>query len=505
MNVAFELPAEANPLTENLLFRTLKSAASSDPHQLQTGTKQLQQWETETGYYPHLQSIFLDKRLPHEVRYLAIIQLKNGIDKYWRKAATNSVRKQDREAVRLRLLPSGVSEADHRLALQNALVIAKITKFEFPNDWPDEITSIIDLLRSSSLPRTSSLQLPRTLLILLQIVKELTSGRTPRIRATIQSLTSEIFRVVAPIYIDKFQSWLSFLQHGGDNEGGALQDIEHSLLALKVIRRLLIAGFDFPNRENDVQEFWGITRDHFGALLPILFQSSSPLAEEIKALIEKHLMQLAKYHVEMAQIHPFAFIHMQESLNLVRAYWNLAAEYGKIFASTTATASSMKEAESFVDEEIQKSIQERLCLKGLLIVRACLKMVFNPAPSIKYKQPQEKEERVQATEIVKQELLTADFVKEMMEAIVTRFFVTRAFDLREWEDDPEEWENRQEGEGDSYEFSVRPCAEKLFLDLAINFKDLLVPPLLNVFHSIACKSTSARLRTCSTLTSASSK
>jgi hypothetical protein len=32
--------------------------------------------------------VFLDQSLPLEVRYLAIIQLKNGIDKYWRKTAT---------------------------------------------------------------------------------------------------------------------------------------------------------------------------------------------------------------------------------------------------------------------------------------------------------------------------------------------------------------------------------------------------------------------------------
>lgn len=35
-----------------------------------------------------LQSVFIDKSLPLEVRYLAVIQLKNGIDKYWRKTAT---------------------------------------------------------------------------------------------------------------------------------------------------------------------------------------------------------------------------------------------------------------------------------------------------------------------------------------------------------------------------------------------------------------------------------
>lgn len=107
-----ELPAEANPLTEANLYNVLRSAASNDPLQIQTGTKQLQRWETERGYYALLQvgtsfiisclaclkstlntnnvtntlkSIFLDKSLPFEVRYLAIIQLKNGVDKYWRK------------------------------------------------------------------------------------------------------------------------------------------------------------------------------------------------------------------------------------------------------------------------------------------------------------------------------------------------------------------------------------------------------------------------------------
>lgn len=85
---AIELPAESNPLTEGLLFHSLRSAASSNPHQIQTGTKQLQRWEKEPGYYVLLQSAFLEKSLPIEVRHMAIIQLKNGIDKYWRKTAS---------------------------------------------------------------------------------------------------------------------------------------------------------------------------------------------------------------------------------------------------------------------------------------------------------------------------------------------------------------------------------------------------------------------------------
>lgn len=91
MNFSVEVPGEANPLSENTLLHVLKSAASRNPQQVQTGTKQLQNWEKSAGYYKHLQSVFIDRSFPIEVRYLAIIQLKNGIDKYWRKSAAKYV------------------------------------------------------------------------------------------------------------------------------------------------------------------------------------------------------------------------------------------------------------------------------------------------------------------------------------------------------------------------------------------------------------------------------
>ena len=73
-----------------------------------------------------------------------------------------------------------------------------------------------------------------------------------------------------------------------------------------------------------------------------------------------------------------------------------------------------------------------------------------------------------------------------METVITRFFVFRASDLRDWEEEPEEWEKREEsGESDDWEFSIRSCAEKLFLDLAINYKAILVEPLLRVFYTVA--------------------
>jgi transcription termination factor NusB len=135
MNGAIELPQEASPLNQQTLFNILVWASSSNPQRVQTGSQQLQNWERQPGFYSGLQSVFIDTSLPTEVRYLSAIQLKNGIDKYWRKTAMNAISKEEKALIRSRSLESGVNEPDHRLALQNAIVIAKIMRFEFPHDW----------------------------------------------------------------------------------------------------------------------------------------------------------------------------------------------------------------------------------------------------------------------------------------------------------------------------------------------------------------------------------
>ncbi|KAH6639557.1 armadillo-type protein [Boeremia exigua] len=483
MNLEFgiEVPGEANPLTEGILFHVLRSASSSDPQQVQTGTKQLQQWEKARGYYPLLQTVFVDRSLPLEVRYLAIIQLKNGIDKYWRKTAPNAVIKEDKATIRARLLESAVNEADSRLALQNALVIAKIVRYEFPNDWPELFQHLLQILRASTDPNAYRLQLPRALLVLLYIVKELSTGRLTRTRQSLQSVAPEIFAVLGTIYVNKVQAWQSFFRDGGDDEGGAIESIEHSLIAIKTIRRLLIAGFEFPGREKAVQEFWTLTRTHFGEFFQYVSAENSPLGESVQKLIEKHLMQLSKLHLNMALTHPASFVMLPNSLALVRDYWGLLARLGETWGSKSLDGAKIG---TDGDAEDEAPINERLGLKGLLLIRACVKMVFYPTQTFKYKQQQEKDERTHAVQAVKQELLTDDLVREMISTLVTRFFVFRPSDLRMWEEEPDEWEKMEEGAED-WEFAIRPCAEKLFLDLAKNFKDLIVQPLLQVFHTVA--------------------
>lgn len=135
MSFAIEVPGEAIPLSLQNLYHTLTAASSTNPQQIKSGAQQLQNWEKQPGYYSSLQSIFVDISLPVEARYLCIIQLKNGIDKYWRKTAINAISKEEKDQIRARSVESGTKEPDARLALQNALMIAKIVRYEYPIDW----------------------------------------------------------------------------------------------------------------------------------------------------------------------------------------------------------------------------------------------------------------------------------------------------------------------------------------------------------------------------------
>lgn len=349
---------------------------------------------------------------------------------------------------------------------------------------PEVIQSIITTLRVASTKPESSLQLSRALLILLYAVKGLTTGRLVRTRTILQDVSRISLGPLGATYVDKVNVWRTFLESGGDDEGGALDSIEQSLLALRIIRRLIIAGYDHPNRNDEVLEFWSVIGGQIGQMLSLVLQESSSVNVGGKQLIEKHIMQMAKFHLNMVQTHPAGFSLLPDSTSLAHAYWRAITLLGETFGSQTVTASSKIGHDGDIDDE-ETPVLEKMSLKGLLILRACVKMAYNPAQTLRYQQPEDREERKRSTELIKDTLLVDGFVREMMETLVTRFFVFRGRDLRDWEEEPEEWERREEGEGDVWEFSIRSCSEKLFLDLVIHHKQLLVQPLLDVFNNVA--------------------
>lgn len=343
-------------------------------------------------------------------------------------------------------------------------------------------------LRLTSQPSSNPLELTRALLILLEVIKELSTARIQRTRASLQAAASEVLQALGKIYVAKTQTWMSFFDQGGDDEGGAIDSIEQALLALRVLRRLLVAGWDFPNRSSEVQDLWNLLNSQLRDLLALVVDQAA-VHGSIRRLIEKHLRQMAKLHVNLAKDHPAGFALLDGSTLLLSGYWNLISRFGETFGSQSLDISGTTNGLNGDTDDQSLPILEYLSLKGLLLLRACVKLVFNPAQTFKYQQAEDKEEKARSRELIKDNLLTDGFAQTAMQTLVTRFFVFRPRDLQDWEEQPEEWEMREQGGDDLAEYSTRSCAEKLFLDLMLNYKAQLIRPLMSVFGQVASKCT----------------
>ncbi|ETI25200.1 hypothetical protein G647_04573 [Cladophialophora carrionii CBS 160.54] len=468
-----EAEGETNPLTRDAVISTLTNASHPTAQSLKVATQQIGNWERSAGYYALLQDVYSDFSLGQEVRFQAIIQLKNGIDKHWRKTAINPITKAEKEQIRSRSIDAGVREPVSALALQNALMLAKIVRYEFPHDWPDVISVVIQHLRAAGQDPSDSLYISNILTITLQIIKELASARLQRTKRSLQDVSLELLQVLGSLYISLVARWQS-------NQSD-MSSVVSSHSALKTLRRLVIAGFERPHRDDAVKQFWDLLQTHQQSFWAAYTQDVS---EEIRGMLLKHLLQLSKLYLDMARNHPASFV-LLGCMDILNRSWTTISQ-GYVKQSLLQGNFDWKVYRN--GDRNEESPIEKLCLKALLLFRACLKMVFNPVQTFKYVTPEDKTDRKDAVDYIKNTVLTQDFVVRLMELLVTQYFVLRPSDLREWEEEPDEWERREEEIADAWEFSIRSCSEKLFLDLVINFKELLVPRLLEVFQRYATTS-----------------
>ncbi|KAI8626661.1 putative importin 11 [Xylariaceae sp. FL1651] len=469
MNFAIEVPGAASPLSRVELCRTLQSASSHDNSKRQAAGQQLSSWQSHSDYYPTLQTVFLDNTLPREIRLLAIIQLKNGIDSYWRfHKVKNAIQPAEKELIRSNLFRGTIQEHDPQLALHNALVIAKIIRIDFPSQWSDPLDELVAQLKAL---RDDDQPLAGALMILLRITKELGSARLQRSQKALQTATPELMQILGEIYDSKTRLWIAFMTNGQGDENKIAAAMENSLTTFKIIRRLLIAGYEFPHRDEVVQQVWAFSQSQFGQLLNMV--------NEKYPVVGKHLLQFAKLHNEMASAHPASFAALPGSPELTRAYWNIVAEFSVVFNKSEGLRQGSSSSEG--KSRVEGPLLERLALKGLLLMRSCFKMSHHPVQTIKYRSKEDVEEQQQAITHMKTSLFTDDFVSQMARTIITHLFVFRKADMDAWEEEPQEWEQQEQSAGIAYDWEVRPCAEKLFLDILTENKHLLLQPLLAYF------------------------
>jgi hypothetical protein len=376
------------------------------------------------------------------------------------------------------LFQGSLNEEDKTLALHNALVTAKIVRIDYPTEWPDAFSTLIEAIKIAN--ASNPLHLRGALLILLRIVKELGTARLRKSQTALQAVTPELVQLLGAIYTEKTAYWQGMWTKGQGDEDAADFAVENSLTALKILRRLVTVGYEQPHADAMVCGFWSLSQSQFDQFFSGVSQDSW-IPVPYQDMVGKHLIQFTKLHIDMSETRPASFPLLPNSIPLVKAYWNLVKGFSEVFEKSGGIKETSSETAGG-NPKHEGPLYEKLALKGLLLLRSCMAIAHHPLQTFMYRSTEVRALEKQAVHILRDDLLTRDMLLDMMHVIVSKLFIFRQSDLEAWEEDPEGWESQERTEGQAYEWAVRPCAERLLLDLLTHYKEL-GEPLLAYFDA----------------------
>ncbi|KAI7797680.1 putative importin-11, partial [Triplophysa rosa] len=263
----------------SVVLQALTQATSQDTAVLKPAEEQLRQWETQPGFYSVLLSIFNNHLLDVNVRWLAVLYFKNGIDRYWRRVAPHALSEEEKSSLRAGLI-TNFNEPVNQIATQIAVLIAKVARLDCPRQWPELIPILLESVKVQD-----SLQQHRALLTFYHVTKTLASKRLAADRRLFQDV---------------------------------------------ILRKLTVHGFTEPNNNMEVMGFLNAVFERLKQFLECCRQvgPGSPCREKL----EKTIILYTKVLLDFLEYHPWPFIPLiQRSLEFAVSYVFTEAGEGVVF------------------------------------------------------------------------------------------------------------------------------------------------------------------------------
>ncbi|XP_011502354.1 PREDICTED: importin-11 isoform X2 [Ceratosolen solmsi marchali] len=428
---------------DRTIIEILEQAGSQDPTTLKIAEQMLRQWETQYGFYTALFKVFSNNSFTINVRWIAVLYFKNGVDRYWRKHAPGEIALDEKEFLRQALIAK-FDEPVNQLAIQVAVLIAKIARFDCPKEWNSLVPTLLEVIRGNN-----SLAQHRALLTFHHVIKALASKRLIADRRIFQELTLNIFNFILDIWNNYTESFILLILSGA-NDHPLQEAIQKALLSLKILGKLIIHGFPKPSENQRAMLFLKMIFDRIRTILDCRknFMSRGLEVE----IFDKFIIHLTKILQGVLEIHPFCYVDLIPT-TLECSVFYCFTEIG------------------------QSLVFERFIIQCLNLFKEILQTnVYKPAKVIQ----ETKNLLTLRAHQLKQEFFTLQILKEICIRLVTHYFVLTSSDLEIWNTDPENFGFDDCGE--SWKYSLRPCTESVFLALLHQFKDIFSNVLVELMQ-----------------------
>ncbi|CAO3662719.1 hypothetical protein CU097_009870 [Rhizopus azygosporus] len=422
------------------LLTVLSEATSQDYYRMKQAEDMLKQWENAPRFFATLQDIFYDSNIHHDIRVLSGIYLKNGIDRFWRKTAKNPIDPEEKTVIRQRLL-GFMDEPNKKLTSQNAVIIARIARIDYPHQWPDLLSSLLKIISNAD----NSVVHHHALETLYEVLAELSTRLLASGRKQFAEIAPELFQVVAQIY-------MAYVQKQKEIE------LQITASCIKCLRILMVSGIKDVHKYDETKTFIAISSGHLEQYMNfrynLLQMNQVKLIQEVESIIEEY----GALYLALQKAHPVSVVLCPAWLDIIRYYWQ--------------------------NIMIGQGILEHHLLQGMLLVKETIKNSTHTSVELDILSvtDEEKALTLEAAKIINEQFVTPEFVTLCAETLIGRYMLLTPDDFAKWEEDPEGWVNAADSE--NWEFEIRPCAEITFMSLLSKHRDQLAPIMINLVDRV---------------------
>ncbi|TFK75774.1 ARM repeat-containing protein [Pluteus cervinus] len=471
VNVQHIVPAE--------LYNVLLAASSQDPSQLQSSSKRLKEMLDMYGTFDALYEIASQRNIPLPVRQLAIIQFKNAALNHWRSRKVLS--DDHRKNIRERAL-SFLDEEDESVATCNEIIVARLARNDYPSTWPNIVTDLMKIIDANLTKRYNymnddardRLVLRRSLKLLGSILKELASmkmlngvkvmaGVFKQLNMTLYNYYTTISENLSPITITA-ESIITEKVH---------TDILLAHLIYKCLMKLgiwiwtrldKISKEEFQENQTWLYELFRVSGLQVKALVALRTVIALQFTQVVGApaglatmdSLTRHIRAFGKFFRRLQQLSPSRFAAIPACGDLIFFYWSQIVEATNHASNLTADS----------NEAVYPT---RFLVQGMVLFKESLAQWA----------PVKRDGTVNTTS------LTQEFVDNAVKLLITRFMPLNPKDLDIWSNDPEEWVNLEDKENDLWEFEIRPCSERVLMQLNNQYSQYVTPLLASTFEQVA--------------------
>ncbi|XP_055902462.1 importin-11 [Eupeodes corollae] len=426
---------ESSP--EIMVLQALKAATDQNVDLVKKAEQKLSEWEQQPGFFPTLMRILRNQQFDINVRWMAAVYLKNGVNRYWRKGIKNELPAADKSEIRQSLLEN-FCEPVPQVATQIALLIAQIARLDYPREWPDLVPVLLKNIQT-----TDSLQQQRVLLIFHHVIKALMSRRMMAERKMFEELTANIYEYIYDLWDGFSNLFIHSLENSQPEE--AFVHMEKALLTLRTLRKLTISGYSKPQLSPRCMQFLQIIFGRLKQCLEWRYQLQRlNAADKLIELLEKFILKQVKTLNEFLEHHPAAFLRFVSPA--------LEFSFNYVFHEGTVLVFDDGNVVNFP----QFTIHCINLMKGILLCNLYSDKLKDSLPT-------------EESPVPLSEFFTSERICYICEKIVTHYFLLTQAELELWVEDAESFSQDDAG-GDSWKYSLRPSVERLFLTVMNIFR-----------------------------------